>query len=175
MSLPHVLLGLLHRGPASGWDLKARLLRDPSVAWDADLAQIYPALKRLLRGCFVAMKRRRSTRGPARREYRLTPSGRRELFEWLAEPPQLPGAKDATLARLAFLERLPAEKRAALLLAYRGLVAQALKRAGPGSSAARRRRRALLETELAWADAEHALQLAHTATADAAPSTPRSE
>jgi len=158
MSLPHVLLGLLTRGAGSGWDLKARLARDPSVSWDAELAQIYPALKTLLRGGYVAMKRRRSTKGPARREYRITPSGRRELLEWLAEPPRLPRAKDAALARLAFLERARPEERAAHLHAYRSLLADALKRAGPASSAARRRRRALLETELAWADAEMGME-----------------
>lgn len=157
MSLPHVLLGLLSRAPASGWDLKARLSRDASLGWDADLAQIYGALRRLQRGGFVSMKRKRSTKGPARREYRLTPSGRREFREWLAEPLALPREKDASLARLAFLERQLPLERVSRLREYRGLVAAALKRAGPGSSAARRRRRALLETELAWADAEAAL------------------
>lgn len=156
MSLPHVLLGLLTRGPASGWDLKARLARDPAIGWDAELPQIYPALKRLLRGGFVALKRRRSTRGPARREYRITPAGRHELGEWLSEPPSLPRAKDAELTRLALLERQPAEKRLERMRVYRSLVAAALRKAGPGSTSARRRRRALLETELAWADAEMA-------------------
>jgi DNA-binding PadR family transcriptional regulator len=160
MSLPHVLLGLLSRGPASGWDLKARLAREPSISWDAELAQIYPAMKTLLRGGYVAMRRRRSTKGPARREYRITPSGRKELLEWLSEPPALPRPKDAGLARLAFLERAKPETRAQILVTYRQLVASALKRAAPGSTAARRRRRALLETELAWADAEAAMQRA---------------
>jgi DNA-binding PadR family transcriptional regulator len=158
MSLPHVLLGLLARAPGSGWDLKSRLVRDPAVSWDAELAQIYPALKTLLRGGFVAMKRRRSTKGPARREYRISSLGRRELLEWIAEPPRLPRPKDAALARLAFLERARPEERARHMAAYRALLADALKRAGPASSAARRRRRALLETELAWADAELAIQ-----------------
>jgi DNA-binding PadR family transcriptional regulator len=166
MSLPHVLLGLLTRGPASGWDLKARLVREPSLSWDAELAQIYPALRTLLRGGFVAMKRRRSTKGPARREYRITPSGRRELLEWLAEPPSLPRTRDSALARLAFLERARPEVRAQHLSGYRTLVAQALKRANPGSTAARRRRRALLETELAWIDAEIALQRASATDAE---------
>jgi len=160
VSLPHVLLGLLARGAGSGWDLKSRLTRDPAVSWDAELAQIYPTLKTLLRGGYVAMKRRRSTKGPARREFRITPSGRRELLEWLAEPARLPRPKDAALARLAFLERARPDLRAQHLVAYRSLLAETLKRAGPGSSAARRRRRALLETELAWADAEIAMQRA---------------
>ena len=167
MSLPHVLLGLLTRGPASGWDLKTRLARDPSIGWDAELPQIYPALRRLLRGGFVALKRRRSTHGPARREYRLTPAGRHELFEWLAEPPAIPRAKDAELTRLAFLERHPPEKRLERMRAYRSLLDEALRRAAPGSTAARRRRRALLETELAWADAEMALAASRIAPREA--------
>ena len=93
MSLPHVLLGLLARGPASGWDLRQRLARDGAVGWDAELPQIYPAMKRLLRGGFVAMKRRRSTKGPARREYRLTAAGRpvvttrKDAIRWRAGCP----------------------------------------------------------------------------------------
>ena len=105
MSLPHVLLGLLSRGPASGWDLKSRMARDLALGWDAELTQIYPALRRLSRGGFVVMKRRRSQKGPPRREYRLTPAGRREFLEWLAEPLETPRPRDASLARLAFLER----------------------------------------------------------------------
>jgi len=157
VSLPHLLLGLLSKGPASGWDLASRLEKDPSLGWDADLSQIYPALKRLLRGGFVSLRRRRSTKGPPRREYRLTAAGRKEFATWLAEPPSLPRMKDPALARIAFLERRPPENRVASLHAYRALLSDALKRAGPGTTAARRRRRALLETELAWADAEAAV------------------
>lgn len=166
MSLPHVLLGLLGRGPASGWDLHARMEKDPSLGWDADLAQIYPALRLLLRGGFIAMKRRRSTKGPARSEYHVTPAGRREFREWLAEPPGIPRAKDSALARLAFLEKLPPAERHARLVAYRALVAGALRGAAAGSTAARRRRRALLETELAWADAEAVVLLSRQPRTD---------
>ena len=107
------------------------------------------------------MKRRRSVKGPARREYRATPAGLREFREWLAEPPGLPRAKDTALARLAFLEKLRPVDRRARLIAYRGLVAEALRSAAPGSTGAKRRRRALLETELAWVDAEAMLLAAH--------------
>ncbi len=159
MSLPHVLLGLLSRAPGSGWDLRSRLVRDPSFGWEAELAQIYPALERLRRAGFVRRRRQRSPKGPARRVYRLTPSGRREFRNWLAEPLVLPRSRDATLARLAFLERQTPEERVARLTKYRDLVAGALRYSASGSTGARRRRRALLETELAWADAEAAIIL----------------
>jgi hypothetical protein len=103
------------------------------------------------------MRRRRSPKGPPRREYRITAAGLKELRTWLAEPPSLPREKDAALARLAFLERRPPDERRAFLLALRDLVGEALRHAGAGTSAARRRRRVLLETELAWADAEAAM------------------
>jgi DNA-binding PadR family transcriptional regulator len=169
VSLSHVLLGLLAQSPASGWDLKRRLAEDPARGWDADLSQIYPALRRLLRGGFVSLKRRRSPQGPPRREYRVTPSGRRELREWLAEPLHVPPPHDAALARLALLERILPPDRLRRLQEYRGLLADELKRAAPGTTAARRRRRVLLETELAWADAESAALLAGRSLGDAAP------
>ncbi|MGE5347014.1 MAG: PadR family transcriptional regulator [Acidithiobacillales bacterium] len=159
MSLHHVLLGLLSRTPATGWDLKARLEAEPAFGWHAELAQIYPALRRLRRAGFVAARRRPSAKGPARREYRITAAGMRELRTWLDEPASLPRVKDPALARLALLERRPPEERRVFLLAWRDLVAEALRGAGSGTIAARRRRRALLETELAWADAEAAMIL----------------
>ena len=154
MSLSHVLLGLLAREPSSGWDLGSRLSEDPALGWSADLAQIYPALRRLLRGGFVALRRRRSPKGPPRREYRLTVAGRREFREWLAEPLEIPRPHAATLARLAFLEKRSPETRLASLRLYRALLSDELTRTSPGTTAARRRRSMLLETELHWADAE---------------------
>lgn len=159
MSLSHVLLGLLSRASASGWDLKARLEADPALGWDATLAQIYPALDRLRRGGFASVRKRRSPKGPPRREYRVTPAGLRELRTWLAEPPARRRERDAAIARLAFLEARPPAERVAVLNALRDLVAEELRSAPPGTNAARRRRRALLETELAWADAEAAVIL----------------
>ena len=154
MSLSHVLLGLLAKGPASGWDLGSRLSQDPALGWNAELAQIYPALRRLLRGGFVALRRRRSPKGPPRREYRLTAAGRLEFREWLAEPLEIPKPHSAALARLAFLERRSPETRLASLRLYRVLLSDELTHSSPETTAARRRRRMLLETELHWADAE---------------------
>jgi hypothetical protein len=68
------------------------------------------------------------------------------LLAWHPKAPGIP------------LARKPAD-RVTCLTSYRSLVAEALRRAGPGTTAARRRRRALLETELAWADAEIAVIL----------------
>ena len=133
-----------------------RLAKDPVLGWDADLAQVYPALRRLLRGGFVALRRRRSSKGPPRREYRLTAAGRREFREWLAEPIALPKPHAAPLVRLAFLEKRSPEARLASLRLYRGLLADELESASSGTTAARRRRLLLLEAELAWADAEAA-------------------
>jgi len=154
MSLAHVLLGLLGREPSSGWDLGSRLTEDPALGWNAELAQIYPALRRLLRAGFVALRRRRSPKGPPRREYRITAAGRREFREWLAEPLEIPKPHAAALARLAFLERRAPEARLSSLRLYRVLLSDELLRTPSGTTAARRRRRMLLEAELHWVDAE---------------------
>ena len=155
-----MLLGLLARDSASGWDLGARLAGDAALGWSADLAQVYPALRRLLRGGFVSLRRRRSSKGPPRREYRITAAGRREFRKWLAEPLALPKPHAAPLVRLAFLEKRAPEARLASLQLYRGLLADELERAASGTTAARRRRLLLLDAELAWADAEAAAILA---------------
>jgi hypothetical protein len=77
----------------------------------------------------------------------------------------MPRPRDAALARLAFLERQARETRDARLLEYRALLVAALKKAFPGSTAARRRWRVLLEAERTWVDAERTLL---AATADEA-------
>ena len=76
------------------------------------------------------------------------------------EPLDLPKPHAAPLVRLAFLEKRMPEARLSSLQLYRGLLADELERAAPGTTAARRRRLLLLEAELAWADGEAAAILA---------------
>ncbi|MFY9551981.1 MAG: PadR family transcriptional regulator, partial [Thermoanaerobaculia bacterium] len=87
MSLPHVLLGLLHDEPHTGYDL-ARALRDElDTIWSAGFSQIYPTLARLRRRGWVLLKVLGPRHGPRRHLYRATAAGRRELRRWLSEPP----------------------------------------------------------------------------------------
>ncbi len=85
MALDHILLGIL-REPASGYELKARFDQVFRHFWAAELSQIYRTLKRLERKKELVSRLEASTRGPVRRVYRTTASGRQTLRRWLAAP-----------------------------------------------------------------------------------------
>ncbi len=111
MSLPHLLLGLLHAEPRTGYEL-ARAIRDEiEPAWSAGYSQIYPVLARLRRSGWVRLRTLGPRRGPPRLLYRATAAGRRELQRWLSETPPAPRHNDALLLRLALLDALPAAER----------------------------------------------------------------
>jgi DNA-binding PadR family transcriptional regulator len=111
MSLPHVLLGLLAVEPRTGYDLARGVRAELDPVWRAELSQIYPTLARLRRAGFVVLRVLGPRRGPSRRQYRISASGRRELRRWTAEPAPAPEVRDEGLARLAFLDVLPPEQR----------------------------------------------------------------
>jgi|SRR5215831_13607233 len=115
MSLAHVLLGLLHDEPRSGYDLARALREELDPIWSAGFSQIYPTLALLRRRGWVRLRVLGPRRGPRRHLYRATAAGRRELRRWLAEPPSLDRRNDERLARVAFLEALPpADRRRSL-------------------------------------------------------------
>ena len=144
MSLPHVLLGLLHQNPRSGYDLARAMGEELDPAWNAGFSQIYPALAGLRRRGWVRLRVLGPRGGPRRHLYRATAAGRRELRRWLGEAPPPPRHNDEGLARLAFLDVLPLpDRRRALLAADASLSAEisrlrALPAAGGFRSFARR-------------------------------------
>jgi DNA-binding PadR family transcriptional regulator len=112
MSLPHALLGLLARHPASGYDL--RKLFDTSLAfvWPATQSQLYAELTRLAEAGLVTAGRA----GPrGRREYTITPAGRQELARWLTDIALRPAQRNQTLLRVFFLWTLPPDTARAYL------------------------------------------------------------
>ena len=123
MSLPHVLLGLLHDAPQTGYELERVLRSDLDPIWSAGFSQIYPELSRLRRRGWVLLRVLGPRRGPRRNLYRVTAAGRRELARWLAERPAAPGGNDPLLVRLALLGGLPsaADRRRAVAAAAAAL------------------------------------------------------
>jgi DNA-binding PadR family transcriptional regulator len=117
MSLPHVLLGLLHAVPRSGYDLSRALKDEIDPVWSAGFSQIYPALAGLRRKGWVLLRVLGPRRGPRRHLYRSTAAGRRELRRWLQEAPPPARRRDEALARVAFLDALPLPERRRALLA----------------------------------------------------------
>jgi DNA-binding PadR family transcriptional regulator len=125
VSLAHVLLGLLHDTPRTGYDLARALREDADPVWSAGFSQIYPALARLRRRGWVLLRVLGPRQGPRRNIYRVTAAGRRELARWLGETPPLPRRHDEGLVRVALLDAVPApDRRRALAAAEAALAAE---------------------------------------------------
>jgi PadR family transcriptional regulator AphA len=109
-----VILGLLVRGPRSGYEIKAAVDRSTRFFWAASYGQIYPELRRLEREGLVEGENAPNGRR-ARRVYRLTPAGRKELETWLVGPIETVELRDENLLRLFFADALPRETALMLL------------------------------------------------------------
>ncbi len=110
MSLPHLLLGLLAK-PSSGYDLKKEFGQGVRHFWSAELSQIYPALTRLEEEGLLRSEYQSSDRGPRRKVYRRTATGRKELVEWLEAGPVHSQERLGYLTQLYFLGAVPRQRR----------------------------------------------------------------
>jgi DNA-binding PadR family transcriptional regulator len=86
LSPEFVLLGLLSRGPAHGYELHQRLDTDLSQVWHLSQSQIYNILNRLEAHGFIHGTLQEQEKLPAKRLFRLTDAGRRHFEEWLYKP-----------------------------------------------------------------------------------------
>ena len=118
MSLQHILLGMLNQ-PASGYDLKRDFEQQLRHYWSADLAQIYPTLKRLESKGLLTSYRKPSSQGPPRKIYSRTPSGDQALQQWLTDGPEVHTDRLSWLAQVGFLNALPFDQQQTFLLELR--------------------------------------------------------
>lgn len=102
MSLKHALLGFINYGPMTGYELKKFF--DTSVAhfWNAELSQIYPALKAMESEGLVEMKVEVQEDRPNRKVYSITEKGQQELLQWLAEPAEMEQVREPILIKVFF-------------------------------------------------------------------------
>ncbi|MBK7406468.1 MAG: PadR family transcriptional regulator [Phycisphaerales bacterium] len=110
------VLGLVWQfGPVSAYGIRRRMRESPSRQWSASTGAIYPALRRLEEGGFVAGEAL-SQGQRRRREYRITPRGESQLRLWIG-PPMGELVETVTLdplrTRARFLRLLGAPERAA--------------------------------------------------------------
>lgn len=82
-STARVILGILHWGPRTGYDIKAIVDRSTRFFWAASYGQIYPELKRLAAAGLVRGSEPEG--GRRRTEYEITPAGERALRAWLTD------------------------------------------------------------------------------------------
>jgi DNA-binding PadR family transcriptional regulator len=98
-TLGYVLLGLLARRPATGYDL-AQMLKEPATFfWQARHSQIYPELARLEQLGQVTVEHVPQAERPDKKVYSLTPAGEAALRAWLAAPAAVPAARDELVLR----------------------------------------------------------------------------
>lgn len=109
MSLEHAILGFLQYGPSSGYDLKSAFDQSVRHFWPADQSQIYRTLARLSEHGWAEIEVVEQDDRPDKKLYRITEAGRRELTDWLLNPPLLKGGRNAFLVQVFFAGRLPNE------------------------------------------------------------------
>jgi PadR family transcriptional regulator AphA len=112
------VLGLLGVKPMSGYDIKRAVDRTIRHFWAASYGQIYPELKRLEDAGWISGKN--ASQGErARRVYKLTAQGGRELEAWLRGYETRIELRDESLLRLFFADALPRDEALGLLSARR--------------------------------------------------------
>jgi DNA-binding PadR family transcriptional regulator len=111
MSLPHIILGMLHQRPRSGYDLNKELETTIHFFWDADISRIYRSLRDMEQKRWVEHETVIQEDNPNKKVYSLTGQGQRELRDWLAEPGKAPGTRNPFLAQLHFSDAISIEQQ----------------------------------------------------------------
>jgi PadR family transcriptional regulator, regulatory protein AphA len=123
----HVILGLLHTGPKSGYEIKGIVDHSTRFFWAASYGQIYPELRRLAKAGLIEGSAAPRD-GRKRTVYKITPAGRKELRTWLRKPPETFETRDEGLLKLFFAGALPPTEAVNTLQAMRGRSQQTLAR-----------------------------------------------
>jgi DNA-binding PadR family transcriptional regulator len=146
-------------GPAYGYSLK----RTAGLIFGSGAIHnniVYPSLKKFVGNSWVEQRTVPGNRGQQRKQYRLTPAGRKHLFEQVGIFGEREAADDgAFLMRVALFDVLPAKKRGAIIEARKSfLTARAAELAQLAELAPRRssgtlaldRVQNLVQDELRW-------------------------
>jgi DNA-binding PadR family transcriptional regulator len=112
------LLGLLLRGPKSGYDLHRILRAHGELYADLKKANVYYLLDRLARDGYLTVEAEPGARGPRRERlvYSISDRGRARFEELLREVLRTPEPSFSSVAAaIIFLDRLPREAAISLL------------------------------------------------------------
>jgi PadR family transcriptional regulator AphA len=115
----YVILGMLRKGPKSGYEIKAAADISTRFFWAISYGQIYPELKRLEQAGLVEGEADPGS-GRQRRVYSITPLGEKALHEWLTRPGDLHSElRHEGVLRFFFADALDSGERIELLNAIR--------------------------------------------------------
>lgn len=84
------VLGLLARGPQSGYDLKKAIDGSVGYFWGPAKSQIYAVLPSLVEAGYATSRTVAQVRRPDKEVYRITAAGRAALRRWIEEAPAPP-------------------------------------------------------------------------------------
>jgi PadR family transcriptional regulator, regulatory protein AphA len=97
------VLGLLTRGPKSGYDLKKHAEASVGYFWDPAKSQIYAVLPRLVEAGYATSRKVAQEQRPDKQVYRITRRGREALRDWIASTPPPPDpSRNALLLKVFF-------------------------------------------------------------------------
>lgn len=114
-----VILGLLHYGEHTGYELKAIVDDSTQFFWAASYGRIYPELHRLEDQCLIT-SREEPRGGRPRRLYALTEEGEAAFMAWLCSPTELTfELRDEGFLRFFFADVVAPETARANLAAMR--------------------------------------------------------
>lgn len=117
------LLGFLHEGAQSGWDLVNTAQRLIGDFWSLTSSQIYRELAAMATEGLIET----DEIGPReRRAYRLTDAGRAAFQDWIQQSPKQEQIRYPLLLTLAFAPHLPPERLQAFLAEHRTMHAAKL-------------------------------------------------
>jgi DNA-binding PadR family transcriptional regulator len=101
------LLGFLHQGPLTGWDLVQTAQREIGDFWSLTQSQVYRELAAMAEAGLVEA----GERGPRdRRPYRLTEAGRAAFAEWVLREPGPESIRFPLLLTVLFGRHVPPER-----------------------------------------------------------------
>jgi DNA-binding PadR family transcriptional regulator len=117
------LLGFLHAGPMTGWDLVATAQVVIGDFWSLTQSQVYRELASMAQAGLIEA----GERGPRdRRPYALTDAGRAAFDEWASREPGPESIRFPLLLAVAFGRHVPPDRLAGFLARHRIAHAQRL-------------------------------------------------
>lgn len=117
------LLGFLHEGPRTGWDLVATAQQRIGDYWTITQSQVYRELASMAANGLVAV----GEPGPRdRKPYRLTDAGREAFAAWIVRDPGLEQIRFPLLLTMNFARHLPPDRLREIVERQRVLHAERL-------------------------------------------------
>ena len=162
----YAVLGMLSMGLKTGYAMKKHVEVNLGHYWSESYGQIYPILRQLVDEGLATCTEESRKGKPARNLYAITPSGRKELREWLVVPPEPQPQRSELLLKLSLGDRVASGECQKLIrdyseqcerdLSYLGEIESALREPHPKHRdqpywlMTLRHGRAIREAELVW-------------------------